>query len=134
ILTGDAFANRIYGGLGKDTLSGGAGRDVFVFNTKLNAKTNVDKITDFNVKDDTIWLDNAIFRKLGKGSLDKPGKLNKAFFAIGAEAKDKNDYLIYDPSKGTLAYDADGSGSNKAIAFATIGPKHKLTAADFMVI
>ncbi|NIX78022.1 M10 family metallopeptidase C-terminal domain-containing protein, partial [Microvirga terricola] len=134
ILTGDAFANRIYGGLGKDTLSGGAGRDVFVFNTKLNAKTNVDKITDFNVKDDTIWLDNAIFRKLGKGSLDKPGKLNKAFFAIGDKAKDGNDYLIYNKKTGELFYDADGNGAGQAVKFAQVQKNLALTAADFLII
>ena len=37
-----------------------------MFDTKLNKKTNLDKIADFNVKDDSIWLDNAIFKKLGK--------------------------------------------------------------------
>jgi Ca2+-binding RTX toxin-like protein len=49
------------GGLGNDTLTGGAGLDSFFFTTALNAATNGDTITDFNVTDDTIRIDNAIF-------------------------------------------------------------------------
>ncbi|MCB8819118.1 hypothetical protein [Microvirga rosea] len=132
---GGGFGNDVlWGGAGKDTLTGGKGKDVFVFNTKLNKKTNLDKIKDFNVKDDTIWLDNAIFKKLGKGSELKPGKLNKAFFSIGDHAKDKNDYLIYDNKKGVLFYDADGSGAGKAMEIATLSKKLKMTYKDFFVI
>ena len=64
--------DRLYGGVGKDILSGGSGYDVFVFNTKPNKSTNLDKISDFNVNDDSIWLDNAIFKKLGRGSEFEP--------------------------------------------------------------
>ena len=126
--------DKLSGGLGKDILTGGSGKDIFVFNTKLNAKTNLDKIVDFSVKDDTIWLDNAVFTKLGKGSVTKPGKLNKAFFTIGDKAKDKNDYLIYNSKTGVLFYDADGSGSKAAVAIATLKKGLKLTYADFFVI
>ena len=40
-------------------LKGGAGQDIFVFDTKLSKsskvnKANLDKITDFTAKDDTI--------------------------------------------------------------------------------
>ncbi|MBF9235698.1 hypothetical protein I2H38_20285 [Microvirga sp. BT350] len=132
---GGAGNDTLSGGLGNDTLTGGAGKDVFVFDTKLNAKNNLDKIVDFNVKDDTIWLDNAIFTKLGKkGSPTSPAKLDKKFFTIGDKAKDKDDYIVYDNKKGVLYYDADGSGAGKAVAFATISKNLKMTAADFMVI
>ncbi|MBF9231854.1 cadherin domain-containing protein [Microvirga sp. BT350] len=132
---GGAGNDTLSGGLGNDTLTGGAGKDVFVFDTKLNAKANLDKIVDFNVKDDTIWLDNAIFKKLGKkGSPTSPAKLDKKFFTIGDKAKDKDDYIVYDNKKGVLYYDADGSGAGKAVAFATLPKKLKMTAADFMVI
>ncbi len=66
VIRGTAGHDRLYGGSGRDTLWGGAGRDLFVFDTKPNKATNLDKLADFNVKDDTIWLDNAVFRKLGK--------------------------------------------------------------------
>jgi len=97
-----------------------------VFKTKLSAKT-ADKIVDFNVKDDTIQLENAIFRKLGK-------KMSKSFFTVGSKAKDTNDYIVYDNKKGILSYDADGSGKAKAVVFATLSKNLKMTSADFLVI
>jgi RTX calcium-binding nonapeptide repeat (4 copies) len=134
VIRGGAGNDKLDGGLGNDTLFGEDGRDTFVFKTKLNKKTNVDKIADFKVVDDTIHLDNAIFKKLGKGSESKPGKLKKAFFAVATKAKDANDYVIYDKKKGVLFYDADGSGSGAATQFATIGKNLKMSIADFFVI
>ncbi|MGO4524145.1 hypothetical protein AB4097_04700 [Microvirga sp. 2MCAF35] len=129
-LYGDAGNDSLDGGAGKDTLSGSWGRDVFTFKDKLNAKTNVDTITDFNVKDDTIRLENSIFKKLGKA-----GKLKPDFFTIGSKAKDGNDYLIYNKKSGYLYYDADGSGSkSKAILFAKLKSGLSLTDKDFYVI
>ncbi len=139
-LNGGAGGDRIYNGLGNDVLTGGAGKDVFVFNaaigtTKTNKLLNFDTITDFNVKDDTFWLDNAVFKKLGKkGSEAAPAKLKKDFFVVGSKAKDKNDYLVYDKKKGILSYDADGSGKGKAVEIAKLSKNLKMTAADFFVI
>ena len=132
-LSGGLGNDILNGGLGNDILNGGAGQDIFVFNTKLSKSANCDKIVDFSVKDDSVYLDNAIFKKLGKGTPENPVKLNKAFFTIGA-AKDKNDYVLYDKAKGVLSYDADGSGSAKAVEFATTTKNLKLTAGDFFVI
>ncbi|MBJ6127786.1 calcium-binding protein [Microvirga splendida] len=135
VLRGMDGDDTIDGGAGKDTLFGGAGRDLFVFDTKPNKKKNLDKISDFKAKDDAIWLDNKIFKKLGKaGSEAAPAKLKKAFFKIGDEAKDKNDYLIYNKAKGVLSYDADGSGSGRAIEIAEFKKKTAVTANDFFVI
>jgi Ca2+-binding RTX toxin-like protein len=126
MITAVAGDDMISGGYGNDTLSGGSGKDVFVFDQKLGSsktdrKVNFDTITDFKVRDDKFYLDNAVFKKLGKGSLDKPSHLNKNFFTVGTKAKDKNDYLIYNKKTGVLSYDADGSGSKaKAIEFAKI--------------
>ncbi len=134
VLTGTAGNDRFYGGLGNDTLIGKTGQDVFVFNTKPGKK-NVDTIKDFSVKYDTIWLDNAIFKKLGKkGSEANPAKLNKKFLKIGTEAKDKNDYLIYNKKKGLLYYDQDGSGAKAAVVIAKLSKNLKLTAADFFIV
>ncbi|MGO4573802.1 calcium-binding protein, partial [Microvirga sp. 2TAF3] len=80
VIMGGAGNDKLWGGLGNDVLTGGAGKDIFVFDTKPNKKSNFDKIADFSVKDDTLWLDNAVFKKLGKGTELKPGKLNKGFF------------------------------------------------------
>jgi Ca2+-binding RTX toxin-like protein len=134
-LGGGAGDDILWGGLGKDVLTGAAGRDIFVFNTKPNKKTNLDKIVDFNVKDDSIWLDNAVFKKLGKkGSEASPGKLSKAFFTVGKEAKDRNDYLVYDKKKAVLYYDSDGSGKAKAVEIATLKKNLKMTYKDFFII
>jgi Ca2+-binding RTX toxin-like protein len=87
----------------------------------------VDTITDFRPQDDTIQLENRIFK-----ALKKAGSLKKDFFTIGTKAKDGNDYIVYDGKKGLLSYDADGAGKGKAILFAKLkaGLEHK----DFFVI
>ncbi|WP_281023995.1 calcium-binding protein [Microvirga flavescens] len=135
-LQGGAGDDKLWGGLGHDQLKGGTGKDAFVFDAKAGAKTNRDKIVDFSVKDDSIWLDNAVFAKLGaKGSADAPAQLKKGFFTIGEKAKDKNDYIIYDDKKGVLYYDADGSGTkSKAVEIATLSKNLKITYKDFFVI
>ena len=78
----------LFGGDGKDWLKGGDGRDAFAFDTALGPN-NVDKIVDFNVRDDSVYLDNAVFTALGsKGSLGSPAKLKSSYFTIGSKAKD----------------------------------------------
>ena len=133
-LKGGTGDDVLWGGFGRDVLVGGKGKDAFVFDTKPNAKTNLDRIADFNVKDDSIWLDNKVFTKLGKGTELQPGKLNKSIFTIGDKAKDKNDHLIYDNKKGVLYYDADGSGSGKAVEITTLQKGLKLTSGDFLIV
>jgi Ca2+-binding RTX toxin-like protein len=124
------------GGDGKDVLYGRAGKDTFVFDTKLNVKTNLDAIKDYSVADDTIWLDNKIFTKLGKkGTEAAPVALNKKYFKVATKAKDKDDYLIYDKAKGKLFYDADGSRDKyQAVQIASLTKKLKMTFEDFFVI
>jgi Ca2+-binding RTX toxin-like protein len=133
-LAGDTGDDRLYGGAGKDVLTGGIGRDVFVFDSKPNKKTNLDKIADFKVVDDSIWLENKIFSKLGKkGTETKPAQLSKKFFAL-EKAKDKDDYVIYSKKTGKLSYDVDGSGSKAAVEIATLSKKLAMTYKDFFVI
>jgi len=122
--------DKIKGGAGNDILTGGSGYDMFGFTTALNAKTNVDKITDFNPAHDTIDLDNAIFTKLGSANRSMPS----SFFRIGDKALDSNDYIVYNSKTGGLYYDADGSGSGAAIQFASVSAGLKMTAADFYII
>ena len=134
-LSGGLGDDRLYGGAGKDTLTGFTGKDIFVFNTKLNKTTNLDKIADFNVKDDSIWLDNAIFTKLGKkGSEAKPVKLSSKFFTVGEAAKDGNDLIIYNKKKGVILYDADGNGAHKAVEVATTTKNLKINYNDFFIV
>ena len=115
-----------------DILTGGLGSDIIRFDTLLNASTNRDTITDFNVVDDTIQLENAIFT-----SLTTLGTLAATSFRSGAgiiSAADANDYLIYNTTTGNLYYDADGSGAaSTAVLFATLDTHPVLTSLDFMV-
>jgi Ca2+-binding RTX toxin-like protein len=133
-LNGGEGNDWLYGGAGKDVMVGGGGADGFVFDTKLNKKTNYDTVRDFNVRDDSVYLDNAIFKKLGKGSEANPGKLNKAFFQVGERADDRNDYLIYNKKTGVLYYDADGSGGAKQVEIAKLSKNLKLTEKDFFIL
>jgi len=134
-LVGQNGNDRLYGKAGKDVLTGAAGADIFVFDTRPNKKTNLDTIRDYSVAADTIWLDNKVFKKLGKkGTELSPVKLNKKFFKVADKARDKDDYLIYNKKKGILSYDADGSGAGKAVEIAKLSKNLKLTADDFFVI
>ncbi|WP_373414624.1 M10 family metallopeptidase C-terminal domain-containing protein [Ensifer aridi] len=131
-LAGGAGNDMLYGGGGNDRLDGGAGADAFVFNTALNASSNVDVIGEFSHADDTIRLENAIF-----SALTTTGALSSAFFradATGA-ARDANDHIVYNTASGWLLYDADGSGSGGAVHFATLtGATNSLAFNDFLVV
>jgi Tol biopolymer transport system component len=140
-LTGDAFADKIYGGYGNDTLTGGTGKDVFVFNAKLGThktdrKVNFDTLRDYKVKDDSLWLDNKIFTKLGKkGSESKPKKLDKKFFKFADKLQDKDDYLIYNKTTGVLSYDKDGSDTKyKPVEIAKLAKNLKMSYHEFFVV
>lgn len=134
-LNGENGNDRLSGGEGNDHLRGGNGGDAFVFDTEPNRFTNRGKIADFDVRNDSVYLDNAVFAELGsKGSLGSLAKLNKAFFTIGSAAKDANNHVIYDRKKGILLYDADGRDGEAAVEFASVNKNLKMTAADFFVI
>lgn len=135
-LNGDFGADMLYGGLGNDTLYGGNawGKDTFVFDTQLG-NTNVDTIKDFGhlgVRD-VIQLDSSIFTQLTKGELTAKHFVSNP----QGEAKDADDYLVYNSKTGTLSYDADGNGSGQAIAFAHVFNTNKavdLQASDIVII
>jgi Ca2+-binding RTX toxin-like protein len=110
-------------------LTGRAGQDEFLFDTPLSATSNVDRITDFNVADDTILLDQTIFSSsLGLGNIAN-GEL-----VIGTAAQDANDRIIYNNATGALFYDNDGVGGNAQIQFATLSTGLALTSLDFFVV
>jgi Ca2+-binding RTX toxin-like protein len=130
-LIGGLGNDGLMGGLGNDTLTGGAGIDYFLFNTPLNGTNNKDLITDFNVTDDTIQLENNVMTSIGLS-----GRLAASEFYIGAAAHDADDSIIYNKGSGALYYDADGTGASAAIQIATIGTSShaSLTNADFWVV
>ena len=128
ILNGVSGNNTLDGGLGNDTLTGGSGHNVFRFDTKPSP-TNIDRITDFVVEDDTIQLDHSIFSKL-----THKGVLDAAYFKIGTAASDNKNYIIYNPNTGALSYDSDGNGLNVSIKIATLSVNLDMTNHDFFVI
>lgn len=131
LISGLGGNDQLNGKLGNDTLTGGVGQDDFVFDTVLNAD-NVDTITDFNVRDDTIRLENAIFSKLSK-----TGMLSSAYFRSnsGGLAQDSNDYILFDTATGKLYYDADGNGVLQGAHFATlVDLTGTITRSDFVVV
>ena len=127
-LTGNAGSNGLAGGLGNDSLSGGAGADRFIFNTSLDEATNVDRIIDFSVADDTIVLDDDVFTAIGA-----TGTLAASAFRTGTEAQDADDRIIYDSATGRIYYDADGSGAGAQVLFAQVAAGLALTNADFLI-
>jgi serralysin len=142
-LTGDANANRLEGAATKywtyantgttdnDTLTGGAGSDVFVFNSALDATYNVDEITDFVSGTDKIELDDAIFTGLLVGALSAGNFNSGAGLTAAADADDR---LVYDTTSGFLYFDADGvGGAAAAVQFAELSNLAALSASDFVI-
>ena len=129
-IMGNAGNNMIGGGGGTDILTGFAGEDAFIFNSALGA-SNIDVITDYNVAQDQIRLDNAIFTNLSVG---EGNWLSAGEFHIGAAAADANDRIIYNSATGGLFYDADGSGAGAAVQFATLSTGLALTANEFFIV
>ena len=131
LLTGGAGNDRLIGGAGNDRLAGGAGHDNFVFNSAISAANNVDTISDFNVAQDTIWLDNAVMSGLGShlGTLSSP-----AFWkSTTGLAHDSNDHIIYETDTGWLNYDGNGSAAGGAVHIAKLAPNLALSYGDFFV-
>jgi Ca2+-binding RTX toxin-like protein len=128
VVRGNNGANVINGGAGDDELTGLGGQDAFLFDTALDAATNVDVIVDFSVADDTIRLDDAVF------SVFATGGLAAERFVVGAAAQDGNDNIIYDDATGSLLFDVDGNGTAAAIQFAQLSPGLALTNNDFLVV
>jgi len=131
-LTGNTGNNVLNGGLGNDTLTGGTGLDYFLFNTPLSESNNKDLITDFNIVDDVIQLENSIMTSIGSTT----GVLASTEFFVGTAAHDADDYIIYNKSTGALYYDKDGTGISAAVQIAIIGTTShpSLTYADFWVV
>jgi Ca2+-binding RTX toxin-like protein len=118
---------------GNDVLTGGAGKDGFVFDTAYG-RGNVDTITDFRAADDALYLDNAIFTKIGSGSLSSPTQVNSSYFELRQHATAGNDYLLYNKTTGILYYDPDGVNSIPQVEIAHFKAGTALTYHDVFVI
>ena len=79
MLDGGHDDDRLDGGKGNDVLTGGLGTDVFVFDRVDGAivNTETDKITDFKVGTDDIWLGSGItITSVSQGHIDNNGQLD----------------------------------------------------------
>lgn len=101
---GNSLDNRITGNGQANTLTGGAGKDTFVFNDVLDG--NVDTINDFTVGEDKIELNPSVF--------------------VGLTAENLAERIQYDSKTGHLTYDPDGAGKADVIHFATLQPNLNL--------
>jgi len=130
-LRGNAGSDTLHGGLGNDVLYGGTdtGLDIFAFDTAPSAKTNKDKIMDWDYRYDTIQLENAVFK-----SLKKSGTLSKMMFKLGAAAGDGNDFIGYNSKTGDVWYDSNGNKAGGYVVFANIGAHKHIAYNDFVVI
>lgn len=126
VLRGGRGADSLRGGAGNDSLKGGSGADGFSFVAPLDV-AGVDAILDFAAADDTIFLDGGVFGEIDGGAIGDA-------FHSGTEAADAGHRILHDVATGNIFYDADGSGAEAAILFATVAPGTVLTGADFVVI
>jgi serralysin len=135
ILDGKNGADILVGGLGNDTLTGGLGNDTFYFGQPLNALTNKDTITDYDVAADTIRLDNSVFSQLFKtlSSATSIGVIHSSLFGFAATS-DADDRIIYNSATGELSYDINGNVAGGATVFAQLSIGLALTNLDFYVI
>ena len=132
-INGNTSANRLAGGLGKDTLTGESGADQFVFDTALGG-SNIDTVTDFVVGSDKIVLSNAVFIGIGVAALS----LNANAFAAGAgmnSATSASTRIVFDTISHNLYFDADGVGGVAAVQFAILNGSGLpgLSASSFVV-
>ncbi|HRK18846.1 MAG TPA: calcium-binding protein [Hyphomicrobiaceae bacterium] len=129
IMIGNVRNNVLAGKEGNDTITTGLGTDTVIFDRALNAATNVDHITDFDVVSDTIRLASNIFTAAGP-----LGTLDAVAFVVGASAGDSSDRIIYNSATGEVFYDADGDGTGAQVLFVVLdNAPATLSNLDFIV-
>jgi hypothetical protein len=124
---GKGKAGLIDMGPGNDRVAFGKKADKLLFDSALNAATNVDRVKKFESGKDKFFLDDDIFTTIA------PGTLSSSAFRKGAAAADANDRIIYDKKTGALYFDPDGAGGAPQTQFAKLDPGTKLKARDFTI-
>jgi Ca2+-binding RTX toxin-like protein len=131
VLTGATGHNWLNGAAGNDILTGGDQEDAFIFDSVLNATTNVDTITDFAVSgasEDHFRLSHAIFGQIDAGGLTADA------FCVGSAATTVNHRIVYNDVTGAISYDADGNGAGAAVMFAAVTAGTALEHDHFLII
>jgi Ca2+-binding RTX toxin-like protein len=132
LIKGNTAANVLSGGLGNDVFIGGAGNDTFVFDTALNAATNVDTIADFTAGDH-LQLAAGIFGALTAGGALQAGQFFSGAGLTGSTSAGQGAGIYYDSTTGSMYYDADGFGGAAATKFAVITGHPALLPTDILV-
>lgn len=124
----------ISGNLGADKLYGKQGADQFVFDTitytvgkgnKIKSNKNQDTIFDFDVQDDVLVFDDAVFGKFS-GDTDWTDNI-----ALALSDQDSDDWLVYDA--GRVYYDLNGSAPGGTSLVAQIVGSPQLSIDNFMI-
>lgn len=129
-LYGSRFGDYFNGEGGKDTLTGYAGKDEFLFDAI--GKANADHITDFTHKQDKILIDVSDDPTLF-GDISEDSKFKKIFHDITNSAEDKDDRILYNSKTGILSFDHDGKGGDRAVVFAHLDNHAKIDFHDFLI-
>ena len=95
----------------------------------MSGETNVDTITGFAHRKDTIALDAQVFDGLGTGALSAD-----AFHAGSQSSMIRATASFTSLRPGRSSYDPDGSGGVAPIRFAKLAEPTHLTHADFLVV
>jgi Ca2+-binding RTX toxin-like protein len=143
-LSGDDFANKLYGnggedtllgydgndilrgGAGEDNLSGGVDADTFEYR---NTAEGGDIISYFSSLD-LFSFRGAAFGSLGAGTLNTTNFVSRA---ADNTAQDNNDLFIFREDNDTLWYDSDGNGLSAAILIADMTNNATITAGDILI-
>ncbi|WP_020184394.1 calcium-binding protein [Methylopila sp. 73B] len=120
-ISGGAGSDILIGGAGNDILIGGDGADTFVFTGLDDSR---DTITSFEAGVDSVGIDLAGF---GLSSIEA-GMFASTADGVATSAETR---FVYNETNGRLFFDADGSGSGKAVLIATLRGAPALTADDF---
>jgi Ca2+-binding RTX toxin-like protein len=128
MLVGDGGGDRLDGGPGNDTESGGPGVDLFIFDTPPSV-AGIDHVNGFTHRVDKIELSRSVFN-----TVHPLGVLRPAMFHVGPRAETASQHIIYNPAKGWLIYDTNGSAPGGAHHFATLAHHLALSHIDFVVV
>ncbi|MDX0591085.1 calcium-binding protein [Sinorhizobium medicae] len=131
VIVGNASNNLLTGAGGRDVLTGGTGNDTFFFNSTLSSISNVDTITDFNVADDTMRLENAHFTAIVGTGVLTAGQFVSNTTGVATDADDR---MIYETDTGNIYYDINGNGAGGRVHIAVLDANLGITATDFFVV
>lgn len=146
-LVGNTANNTLSGLAGADTLQGKAGNDAlyagvdadadrFLFDTALDAATNVDTLYESDFPEDQIWLANDVFSALLSTGGTNTGTLGAGFYfeGSGINGNGASDAIgiWYDLATGSLYYNPTAGTAGDSTLFAIIdGASAAVDAADF---